>query len=261
MTCLLFHFGVLYLSLVGADTSPAANNSDPDRIIAKAIVSTGMRNPQLTPKGFFLRTEGHAYMWDVMYDVTCDVYVSFSGRKRIEAIVVMDGQKEKSVTVIDKNRGWLRDRSKLNEPFRTDVLSARRFTQETEALELLSLALFPSRLKDPAIKKEVLAPKDIKRKKNLAIAASGPSFGSATLFFDKDEGYVSGWEKRWREEFLAEEQYDVMESFLSERQKLGPFTIPVREKIYYNGNLFVDWKRTEFRVFEKELDPKLFEKP
>src|SRR5579871_3053616 len=153
MTSSFSQFGVLWLSLVCADAPPSGNNNDLSGIITKAAQAMGIKDTKYTTKGFYLKSEGYAYLSDVKYTVIRDVYVSFSGRKRSQFTVVLEGRKEKSITVIDKDHGWLRDRNRLNEPFRTDDLSKGRLTQETESLDLLSMVLFPSRLKDPAVKK------------------------------------------------------------------------------------------------------------
>jgi len=135
MRFLLIQVSALSLSLIAAKSLLAEGKGAPDRIVAKAVAAAGAEDPLSTPKGFFLRTEGCAYFADVEYRVTRDVYLSFSGRKRCEFTVVMEGRKEKSIMVIDKNHGWLRDRGKLDEAFRTDDLSTARLTQETERLD------------------------------------------------------------------------------------------------------------------------------
>jgi hypothetical protein len=162
----------------------------------------------------------------------------------------INGEKIHLVTVLNRDRGWMKVEDETQEMDKEDLAEAKE-----EAYSEWLASLLP--LKDKAFVLTTVREIKIDKRPALGVKVSSKDHRDTTLYFDKETGLLVKTETRVKDDSGQEV---TEETFLSDYKEVQGTRQATKFNVKRDGEPYLEAEVTECKLAEK-LDDKLFAKP
>jgi hypothetical protein len=249
-------FGVVCaMALVCALSGPiraADPQQDAVAIVDKAIKAIGGEDKLSKAKAVSWKAKGTFTFMGNDSPVTTQTVVQNLDHFRQEFEGEFNGNKVKAVTVLNGDKGSRSFADNHQDLDKDALVNEKRMLY----LTVIPITIFP--LKDKAFKTEAIEETKVADKPAAGIKVTAPDGKDFKLYFDKESGLpvrlvakVIG--------FMGEEY--TQETTFSDYKEMEGIKKATKVQTKRDGEKFIDMEVTEFKVLDKDVDPKTFTEP
>jgi len=246
------HALVAFAFLFAASASVRADDEkDALVLVEKAIKAHGGEELLKKYSGSTAKIKGTVHAMGMALPMSGEVSLNGTDQLRVELEIEAGGQKISVLTILNKDKGWVRIADNTMEFSKEQVASAR---EQTYAGWVANL--YP--LKGKEFSLATTGEQKIGDQSVLGVKVAHKGHNEVTLYFDKETGMLAKYESNVKDDATGQEVLE--EKFMSGYKAVKGLQQPMKITTKRDGKLLVEGEVSEVQLFEK-LDESLFTKP
>jgi hypothetical protein len=251
LTMRLSMSGLLMLGLLAGTASRihAAESSDPQAVIRKAIDAMGGEEKLARFKGSMSKSKCKFYMMGQVVDGTAQVWSQPPRQLKVIFHLNMGGKPLTRIEVVTKDGGWRSLNGKLTPLTDDEVAKIYEGMEVDQAANLLAL-------KDPGYQITSLGESTVANRPAVGLKVAHAGHQDVLLYFDKERGYLVKMQTRTK---TTGSELDE-ENFYADYQDYSGILNANKVTTKRGGKTYAESETTEFKAVEKISD-RVFAKP
>jgi hypothetical protein len=224
--------------------APADDQADLRKLLERAIKASGGEKKLRRYQAAVTKFKGKDYsMGEFLY--TGELAAQYPDRQRLIIRTEEDGQVNTEVTVVHKNKGWVKEEG------RTKAMSKARLAEEREQMYTQWVAeLLP--LRDKAFTLAPLGEIRVGRRDTVGLKVTRKGHRPVNLFFDKKTTLLVKMDARVRDEASGKEVWE--ESMYDGYQAVQGVQVAMKVEIRRDGKKYVEETVTEIQLRQTQDD-------